>query len=658
MTVQVSPREASTPRPRQSNRFLRAFLRQRVAAVAAVVLLLIVIACYAAPILAPYDPLLQELSNGYALPSPEHLLGTDRLGRDVLSRLMFGGIITLTGALVAVLVTIALGVLLGLFAAAVPKGGDAAVLRICDLLQSIPGLIILLVVLAVFNQNETAAMVTLGILLSAGVTRVVRGAAIAVREELYVAAARVAGLNTLQMQSRHILPAIAGPVLTQISVVAAAAILVESSLGFLGLGVVPPTPTWGNMVSEANQSLGIAPWLLLPAGATITIVTLTLTLVGNGFRDAYAGRSSRTGRQLSWRSLAARASRRPDSPETETRYPNDAHTLLSIRDLTVEVPVDGGYRTIVDNVSLDVAPGASIGIVGESGCGKSMTVLGILRVLPPGARVTATRALFDGLELLDLSEKQMSDVRGTGIAYISQEPISSLDPAFTAGQQLTEAIRQHRGGSKRAAKATALELLTQVRLPDPASVYEKYPHQLSGGMAQRVAIARALAGRPRLLIADEPTTALDVTVQADILDLLRDLRMQTGMAVILVTHDWGVLADACDDTIVMYAGQVVEAASTRDQVHLPLHPYSQGLLLATPANIVPGERLRAIEGVVPAPGSWPTGCRFAARCEFAQQDCREAPIPLLEAGPDRTSRCIHIEKLLQTESEYARVTIA
>ncbi|MBM2614692.1 ABC transporter ATP-binding protein [Actinoplanes sp. LDG1-06] len=246
-------------------------------------------------------------------------------------------------------------------------------------------------------------------------------------------------------------------------------------------------------------------------------------------------------------------------------------------------------------------------------------------------------------------------MRGKRIAYISQEPISSLDPLHVAGRQVAEAVRAHRGVSRAEAKRIALELLASVRLPDPEAVYAKYPHEMSGGMAQRVAIARALAGEPELLIADEPTTALDVSVQAGVLDLLVDLRDQRGMALILVTHDWGVLADACDRAIVMYAGQIVEDAPTRDLIAAPRHPYSAALLESIPAKVDPGAMLPMIGGTVPPPSNWPTSCRFAGRCRFATDDCTHAPIPLTRTDTG-VSRCVHVDRLEEKEAADAVTT--
>jgi peptide/nickel transport system permease protein len=626
--------------------FLSAVFKQPVAVACLIYLVILIGACVLAGTLTSYSPTEQDLTKIYQGPSGAHLLGTDALGRDILTRLLYGGRITLSGALLAVVVFASIGVVVGVLSGSVGGRLDALIMRITEILQSIPALIVLLVVLAIFGSSEVAAMTALGVLSSPGLIRVVRGATLTVKEELYVRAARVAGLTAFQIQRRHILPAVAGPTITQVTLFAAVAILTEAGIGYLGLGVQEPTANWGNMVNNAQAAMAESPWMLVPTGGALVLTSLALGLLGNVLRDAYSGRSTRGGSQdQSWRSmsagaeLVAPASSEPLAAQVSTR------PLLSVQNLSVRI---GDSRTlIVDDVSFDLDAGASVGIVGESGCGKTMAVTALLRVTPPGSVVSASSCMFDGAELSNLGEAEINKVRGSGIAYISQEPISSLDPVFTAGDQIAEAVRHHRGVGRKEARAIALELFDQVRLPDPSLIADKYPHELSGGQAQRVAIARALAGRPKLLIADEPTTALDVTIQADILDLLRDIREQTGMALIIVTHDWGVLADSCDRAIVMYAGQIVEDAPIEDLVRRPRHPYANALQRSNPAEAEIGKPLPTIPGMVPAPGNWPVGCRFADRCELATAECRAEPIELTRRLPHHDVRCIHTDELVE-----------
>ena len=321
--------------------------------------------------------------------------------------------------------------------------------------------------------------------------------------------------------------------------------------------------------------------------------------------------------------------------------------LLSVRDLEVQFATDEGMVPVVQGVSFDVAPGEVVGLVGESGCGKSVTSLSILRLIndPPG-RITKGEIHFDGRDLLTLTEREMQEIRGGRIAMVFQEPMTSLDPAFTVGEQIAATYRRHRGGSQRAAWTRAVEMMNLVGIPSAHRRAKDYPHMFSGGMRQRVMIAIALCCEPPLLIADEPTTALDVTIQAQVLDLLQDLQARMGMAIVFVTHDLGVVSQVCDRVVVMYAGQVVETGTTGPLFQGPRHPYTHGLLQCLPSEHI-GERLRPIPGTVPPPTFMPPGCRFHPRCPHAQPGrCDVDPVPLLPITSTRSTRCVRAEELV------------
>ena len=313
--------------------------------------------------------------------------------------------------------------------------------------------------------------------------------------------------------------------------------------------------------------------------------------------------------------------------------------LLEVTDLSVSFAGHKETTKVVDHVSFSVRPGETLGIVGESGSGKTVSSLALVGLLPRNASVTGS-ATFAGRELLTLPDRQLRRVRGNDISVIFQEPMTSLDPSFTVGNQLMEAYRNHNGGSKAAARDRAAEMLRLVGIPEPAKRLAEYPHAFSGGMRQRVMIALALICSPRLLIADEPTTALDVTIQSQILELLRGLQEELGMAIIFVTHDLGVVASVCDQVTVMYAGQVVEQSPVDDFFGRPRHPYSIGLLDSMPQSVAKGERLRMIAGTVPVPSRFPSGCRFAPRCAWAVDACRDAPPALEPIDDGRHVRCI------------------
>ena len=318
-----------------------------------------------------------------------------------------------------------------------------------------------------------------------------------------------------------------------------------------------------------------------------------------------------------------------------------ASPLIEIKDLRIRFHGDDGRIThAVDSVDLSVASGATLGLVGESGCGKSVTSLAIMGLLPKQSAEISGAIRFDGFDLLTTPDQTLRDLRGNRLAMIFQEPMTSLNPSFTIGDQIIEAILRHRGGSRRSARERAIELLRRVHIPSPERRIDDYPHKLSGGMRQRVMIAMALACDPRLLIADEPTTALDVTLQAQILELMRELKAASGAAIILITHDLGVVAEVCDEVAVMYAGEIVERAPVDELFSVPQHPYTVGLIGSIPRLDHRAEQLATIEGMVPNMAQPPAGCRFAARCPFVLDACTGAPPPLVEVGVGHLSRCI------------------
>ena len=320
--------------------------------------------------------------------------------------------------------------------------------------------------------------------------------------------------------------------------------------------------------------------------------------------------------------------------------------LLAVEDLRVSFGTDVGPVTVVDGVTFSIQPGETLALVGESGSGKSVTAMAIIGLLRhSNGRITGGSVRFDGRELTTLPEKQLRTMRGSSISMIFQEPRRSLDPAFSVGSQIAEVAARHLDLSRRDARRRAIEMLDRVGIPAAAQRFGDYPHEFSGGMCQRVMLAMALVANPRLLIADEPTTALDVTVQARVLRLLGDLQQEMGLSILLITHDLGVVAETCDRVAVMYAGQIVEEAAAETLLRSPRHPYSEGLLASLPQFLDPGQRLVAISGSVPIPGSWPQGCRFHPRCDYAVDACREA-IPELALKVDgHHDRCFRADEL-------------
>jgi peptide/nickel transport system permease protein len=641
---------------------LRPLLRDPFGAAGLAILVLIVVCCAAAPLIAPYPPDSSAFTAELSGPSGAHWLGTDELGRDILSRLMYGGQGTLLAAALATAIAVAIGTALGVLGGYLRGTADRVLTLWGDLLLTIPLLVILIVVVSVFPGSLYPAMLPLGLLLSAAPMRVIRSVTMAVREDLYIDAARVSGLSHWRIMRRHVLPRITGPIVVQATLVASVAVMLASGLAFLGFGVQVPAPSWGAMVAEAASEYQQQPWFLVPTGGIIALTVLSLGLVGDALRDAVTGQWTGGAQAAPRYRRQARAAARAAAARALAPAPGaaalpglsdgalsdgaagGAGALLAVRDLAVTLPGPSGGTPLVSGLSFDLVPGRTLAIVGESGCGKSVTARAVLGVAPPGGWITGSVKL-GGEELAGAREAQWRRVRGRQIAFIGQEPMAGLDPAQTVGSALAEVVRAYTRCGRRQARDRALELLRRVSLDDPARVARLYPHQISGGMAQRVTIARALAGDPQVLVADEPTTALDVTIQAGILALLRSLQLSSQIALLIVTHDWGVVAGLADDVLVMYAGQAVETAEALQVFGRPRHPYTEALLRSDPHAAAPGAVLPVIAGTVPAPGHWPSGCRFTGRCGYATPECAAAEPALAPAAAGHDARCIHADQV-------------
>jgi peptide/nickel transport system permease protein len=612
-------------------------------------LVLLALASIVVPLLGVLSPLTQNVSEILALPSAHHLLGTDEVGRDILARIVWGARDALLLSAEVVAISVVIGAPLGLWAGFGSKPGDWIASRLAELTLAIPGMIVLLAVVTIDGNNLPIAMAVLGFLLSAGNIRLARASTKAVTRELYFDAARVSGLSPRRIAVRHVFPNIAGPLIVQASLIGGIALLTVTGLQFLGLGPNPPTPSWGGLVSEASNDLYRQSWMMVPIGLVIILTVLAFYQFGDALRDQLGGPGrvsllrAAPNLALGGRRSQPRAGTPPVPDHADRTHTTDA--ALIVRGLTVTARRAGRSVKLVDDVSFRVAKGETLGIVGESGCGKSMTALAVLGLLPSNVAFEAGCVLAGGRDLATLTDRQRRPGRGRRIGAISQEPMAALDPNFTIGNQLVAPIRRLQGVSRSAARTEAVRLLNEVGIASPEEIYRRYPHELSGGMTQRVCIAQALIGNPDILIADEPTTALDVTVQAEILDLLRGLQSEMGMAIILVTHDLGVVADLCDRAIVMYAGQVVEQATAQALLRTPRHPYTLSLLNSVPSAARRGKDLPAIEGAAPAPEEWSVSCRFADRCPLAVNACRRESIPISRSEMGTLSRCIRADEV-------------
>ena len=611
----------------------------------------LVIASLTAPLWLPFKTEDQDFTAVLSGPTPAHWLGTDELGRDILSRIFAAAAGTLGTSLITVIVGVGLGTILAMLAAGAGERTEAVISRVTEIMMSLPGTVIILAVIGAVGTNIPVVMAILGILMSAGIYRVILGQAKSLQSQLYVDAAKVDGTGPLGISVRHVLPGLANTIVVQAALIFAVGMLIQAGLAFIGFGPPIPQPSWGGMIQGASQHVYDAPWMMVPTGAVLALTVLSANAIGNALGKAPNAAAphlpSAAARRQRAKAVAAIAAAAPVEAAAAGAA---AVGTLSVRNLSVGVDsaaTGTGVRLVTD-VSFDVEPGTVLGLVGESGCGKTMTALSLLGLLPSGVSVTGGQILWNGRNLAATTDKDMQSIRGRDVALISQEPMRALDPMFTVGYQLTATIRRLRGMGRAEARTEARNLLEKVGIVDAGRILKTYPHQISGGMAQRVAIALALSGQPKLLVADEPTTALDVTVQAEILSLLRALVKDTGMSVVMVTHDLGVVADICDQVAVMYAGQVVENGRTAAILDNPRHPYTLALLAADPhandAENMP-ERLATINGQVPQPKDWPAGCRFAARCQFAGSACLE-PVPLLPSGAgDGLVRCVKADQL-------------
>ncbi|MEY9774982.1 dipeptide/oligopeptide/nickel ABC transporter permease/ATP-binding protein [Arthrobacter sp. MW3 TE3886] len=568
---------------------IRRLFKNPLGIVAMTILLAVSLLAVLAPVLAPFDQNYANIAKTLAAPDSVNILGTDSAGRDVFSRLLYGAQLTLLSALLCAGVAIAIGLPAGLIAGYYAGKFEAVSNWVVGILMSLPGLIVLLTIRAAFGPSVWMSMIAFGILISPSYFRLTRTAVQSVRNELYVDAARVSGLSDLSIIARHIFSVVRAPIIIQTAAIAGVAIAIQSGLEFLGLGD-PTKSTWGVMLSEGFKNVYLNPTLLFWPALAMALTIGGLVLLGNAIRDALEDgekikpRRTKAPVTVPVTGRAAAPAARPSRKSVAAVDPGTEHHLVKVTNLGVGYPqADGSIKKVVDDVSFHVDRGEILGIVGESGSGKSQTAFSILGLLPDNARIVAGSIQFDGSYTVapgeeHVSQERLSKLRGRRISYIPQEPMSNLDPAFTIGYQLVTPMVRVLGISKAEARKRALKLLTDVGIVSPERTFNAYPHEVSGGMAQRVLIAGAISCEPDLVIADEPTTALDVTVQADVLDLLRELQQRLNIGVILVTHNFGVVADLCDRVAVMQNGRLVEEGSVRDILRNPQEPYTQTLL--------------------------------------------------------------------------------
>ncbi len=610
-------------------------LHNRLAAAGGMVLALITLIALAAPLLplAPPDitdpaaRLLPPLSQG-------HPLGTDQLGRDLLSRLVWGTRVSLVVGFAATALAGLVGATLGIVAGFAGGTTDDVLMRGIDVLLAFPYVLLALAIVAAFGPGLLNAMLAIAVVNVPFFARNIRGVTLGLTRRDFIAAARLAGRGPGGILAFEVLPNVLPTLVVTLSTTLGWMILETAGLSFLGLGAQPPQADLGSMLGNGRNQLFTAPFVCIVPGVMIFVIVVAVNLLGDGIRDVLDP-------QLKAGPLTRPL---PVTPVHRLHLPEapGGNFALAATDLTTQFHRNGEVYRAVDQVTFAVGPGEALGLVGESGSGKSVTALSLVALVsaPPGRIVGGRVDLAQG-EILGLPFEALSQVRGGEVGYVFQDPHTTLHPLFSVGQQLVDAMVAHRPLSRREAWASATELLDRVRIPNPRQRLHALPHQLSGGMRQRIGIALALANRPGVIIADEPTTALDVTVQAQVLQLLDDLRREQGTALLFISHDLAVVNQLCRRVAVMYAGRIVEMGPTTAVLAAPAHPYTRGLMDCVPRLGAGGPKAPGIPGLPPAIQRLPPGCAFAERCPRVSDACRREQIPLAAQSADRWVRCLH-----------------
>ncbi|WP_421786982.1 dipeptide/oligopeptide/nickel ABC transporter permease/ATP-binding protein [Gardnerella sp. DNF00753] len=620
------------------NRFNKMSLGSRIAFI---VIALLAFCAIFARFIAPCDPV--KITQNYQAPTSAHWFGTDNLGRDVFSRVMYGARYSLVIGLSSVLFALVMGAIIGSIAAVSRTWIAELIMRLIDIVMSIPGIALAAVCLAILGQSMIGIIISIGVLYVPQIARIVRANIISEYGKDYVRAVIVSGARAPWILLKHVTRNIAAPVMVFTTLCVADAIVFEASLSFINAGIPEPTPTWGNILSSAKAGVIFGYWwqALFP-GLAIMITVLCLNILSEGITDAMVAAPTAPVSKTAADADAARKEdriltdpvaaykeqhaalveslaklREAELKRTDRLQPTSTEPpVIEVKDLCIQFPRYGSVN-VVDHLSFSVRPGETMGLVGESGCGKSITSLAIMGLLDPKAKISG-QILFNGKDLVKLSPKEHNALRGHEIAMVYQDALSSLNPSMLIKTQMKQLTS--RGGTR-----SAEELLELVGL-DPKRTLESYPHELSGGQRQRVLIAMALTRDPKLIIADEPTTALDVTVQKQVIDLLNELREKLGFAMVFVSHDLALVAKVAHSITVMYAGQVVEQGSTKEILTDPHHEYTRGLLGSVTSIEAGAPRLHQVPGTVPSPSDFPKGDRFAPRSSHPDQGLDVRPI--------------------------------
>ncbi|MGF1770329.1 dipeptide/oligopeptide/nickel ABC transporter permease/ATP-binding protein [Enterovibrio makurazakiensis] len=608
--------------------FLKLLARNRLAAFGGVVMSVIVILVLLTPLLGLQDPAVTDTTNRFLRPfSDGHLLGTDHLGRDLLSRLLWGTQLSLAvgfaAALIAALIGSAIGIVAGYFGGRV----DNVFMRCIDVLMAFPYILLALAIVAALGPGLLNALIAVAAVNIPFFARNIRGVTVSLAQREFVEAAKLCGMSDLRIIWSEIVPNVIPVIVIAMSTTIGWMILETAGLSFLGLGSQPPQADLGSMLGEGRNSLITDPHASVVPGIVIFLIVMSINLLGDGVRDALDPR------------LKSGALTRPQ-PTTnisdafnavESNQNNDA--VLKVDKLETQFHINRRIYKAVNEVSFEIAPGECLGLIGESGSGKSVTALSVMGLVssPPGV-ICGGDIRFNDVSLIGADYETLRNLRGKDVAYIFQDPLATLHPLYRVGEQMVEAIQVHEKVPNSEAKERAISLLDAVHIPNAKERMNTFPHELSGGMRQRVAIAMALVNNPSLIIADEPTTALDVTVQGQILALLDELRRTRNVSVLFITHDFGVVAQLCDQVAVMYAGKIVETGPTEAVLDSPAHPYTKKLIACVPELGRGKGRLEAIPGLPPVVDKLPQGCAFAPRCGKAINTCQQGNVARHESA--------------------------
>ncbi len=623
--------------------FWKVFSRNRMAVVGLVMLVALVIVAGFADAIAPYDPKSYagiQSSDIYNRPSAAHWFGTDDAGKDVFSSFMFGARNSLIVGFFAAFISIFIGGTIGVVAGYFGGRIENFLMRFTDMMLVIPDLPLIVVFVSLTKPSLWNIILVIGLLGWTTTARIVRSQTLAVKSRKFVLRARAIGAGNRHIIINHILPLVMPILVVNAILVISLAILSESTLAFLGLSD-PLAISWGQMLNFAfgrgAMSVG-AWWALVVPGFGIVWVVLGLTLLGNGLEQVLNPRLE------SHHLMPGKTTLRKEAGFHQLRKPlRDSPVVLDVQNLSINyVSDDKPPARAVENVSFRLHEGELMGLVGESGCGKTTLMMSLTRLLGSSGQIVNGGVIFNNMDLATVTEEELASIRWNGISIVFQGAMNALNPVRTVGDQIGEAIKKHLPiETEKLVEERVVELLELVGIA--AHNKDRYPHQYSGGMRQRAMIAMALACAPQVVIADEPTTALDVMIQAQILELLNELRKKLGLAIIFVTHDLGVVAEMCDSVLVMYGGVTAEYADVDTIYNSPRHPYTQELLKAFPDLSNPEKRLTSIPGYPPKLDALPPGCRFAPRCPLAFERCSEETPDLHELGNGHVASCHLVE---------------